>query len=84
MYSVEYSGKAIKALQKMDKPVAAMLYGWIEKNLVNCTDPYKHGKALIGDKSGCWRYRVGAYRLITEIQEQDVKIIIAHRRDVYK
>jgi mRNA interferase RelE/StbE len=86
MYSVEYSKQAAKALQKLDRNTAAILYGWIEKNLNGCSNPRLHGKALTSDKKGYWRYRVGSYRIIADILDNLVKIEIiniAHRREVY-
>jgi len=87
MYSVVYEKEAIKSLRKLDHAAAAMLYGWIEKNLAGCSDPRLHGKALIADKKGYWRYRVGSYRIIADIQDELVRIEIinaAHRREVYQ
>jgi mRNA interferase RelE/StbE len=87
MYSVTYSKNADKELQKLDKHTATIIYGWIDKNLVGCTDPRLHGKALIGDKKGYWRYRIGTYRLIADIQDNIITIEIisvAHRREVYE
>ncbi|MCA5587154.1 type II toxin-antitoxin system RelE/ParE family toxin [Finegoldia magna] len=46
-----------------------------------------HGKALVGDKSGYWRYRIGNYRLIAEIRDDELLIIaisFEHRSSVYK
>ena len=86
MYSVEYAGSAIKSLQKMDRHMAALIYGWIEKNLVGCINPRAYGKALVGNKKGYWRYRVGSYRIIAVINDNTVQIHIigiSHRRDVY-
>ncbi len=86
MYSVKYSAKAIKSLQKLDKATAAIVYGWIEKNLVGCINPRLHGKALVGDKKGYWRYRIGSYRLLAEIDDGQIRINvinIGHRRNVY-
>lgn len=86
MYSVEYSKTAFKALEKLNRPTAALLYGWIDKNLVGCGDPRAHGKALTGDRKGYWRYRIGDYRLIADIQNKIITINIiniAHRREVY-
>jgi len=86
MYDVVYSNRAVKALQKLDKPIAAMIFGWIEKNLVGCSNPRLNGKALAGDKREYWRYRVSAYRIIADIQDDLVRIEIinvAHRREVY-
>ena len=86
-YTVQYTPKAVKDLQKLDKPTRALIYGWIEKNLVGCENPYLHGKGLVENRRGQWRYRVGDYRLICEIQEQRVVILvvkIGHRREIYR
>jgi len=86
MFSVEYSSNAVKTLQKLDPNIAAMIYGWIDKNLVGCDNPRMHGKALVGDMKGYWRYRVGSYRLIADIQDYILRIeiiSIGHRREVY-
>jgi mRNA interferase RelE/StbE len=86
MYTVIYAEKAIKAFLKLDRPTAAMIFGWIDKNLAGCSNPRLHGKALIGDKKGYWRYRVGAYRLIADIQDNLIVIEIinlGHRREIY-
>ncbi|MDR2531306.1 MAG: type II toxin-antitoxin system RelE/ParE family toxin [Oscillospiraceae bacterium] len=87
MYSVVYSKNAAKMFQKLDRRTAFIIYNWIDKNLRDCENPRLHGKALAGNKKGYWRYRVGAYRIIAEIQDNTIRIEIinvAHRRDVYE
>lgn len=86
-YTVCYAKAALKSLQKLDRPIAAMLYAWVGKNLVGCTDPRAHGKALTANRSGLWRYRVGDYRLIAQIDDSAVTILmleIGHRSSIYK
>lgn len=86
MYSVEYSLGAIKDLKKLDKQTRLLIGSWIEKNLVDCKDPRAHGKALKGDRRGEWRYRVGDYRILANIQDEKILILvlkIGHRREVY-
>jgi len=86
-YSVEYTLQAVKQLKKLDGYTRKLILSWIEKNLMNCSDPRQHGKGLTSNRSGQWRYRVGDYRLIAEIQEDHVVILIvevAHRREVYR
>ena len=86
MYSVEYSLGAIKDLKKLDKQTRLLIGSWIEKNLVDCADPRAHGKALKGDRRGEWRYRVGDYRILANIQDDKILILvlkIGHRREVY-
>ena len=85
-YRVEYTSKAIKNLRKLDKNTRNLIYAWIDKNLVNCEDPRIHGKGLVGDKSGQWRYRIGDYRIICEIEDEEIVILvleIGHRREIY-
>lgn len=86
-YAVEYTPGAVKALRKLDRSVAVMLYAWIEKNLQGCDNPRAHGKALSANLAGLWRYRVGDYRLIAQIRDETVTILIleiGHRREVYR
>ena len=86
-YSVEYSTNASRFMKKLDNYTKTLLKSWINKNLEGCTNPFTHSKMLVGDKSGLWRYRVGDYRLICEVQQEKVVILvveIGHRRDIYK
>ena len=85
-YSVEYTPRAVKELKKLDKQTRALIFGWIEKNLVDCENPRQHGKSLTANRSGQWRYRIGDYRLIAEIHDEKVVILVltvGHRREVY-
>jgi mRNA interferase RelE/StbE len=74
-------------IKKMDKHQAKLIKNWIDKNLNNMIDPRSKGKALTGTLLGLWRYQIGNYRLIAEIKDNELLIIlidIAHRKDVYK
>ncbi len=86
-YHVEFSAKAKKSLKKMDKFTASMILGWIRKNLEGCENPRQHGKGLVANHSGEWRYRIGDYRLIAEIEDDKVIILmlnIGHRKEIYE
>ena len=86
-YDIRFAKAAIKALSKLDKPTRVILYSWIKENLYECNNPRLHGKALSGDKKGMWRYRVGDYRIIADIQDESIIILIltvGHRREVYR
>ncbi|WP_279160527.1 type II toxin-antitoxin system RelE family toxin [Thomasclavelia cocleata] len=87
MYKVEYSKLAVKQLKKMDKYTRTMLLNWVSRNLVDCEDPFLHGKELKGNLKGQWRYRVGDYRILTEIVNGKLVILVlsvGHRREIYK
>ena len=86
-YTVEYTSKALKSLKKLDKPVLLMSKSWIEKNLIGTTEPRRHGKGLTSNRSGQWRYRVGDYRIIADIEDEKLIILVVeveHRSRVYK
>lgn len=85
-YNVQYSKQAIKELKKLDRFTRQMIYSWIDKNLSGCEDPRQHGKALAANRKGQWRYRIGDYRLICDIQDDKLVILaltVGHRRDIY-
>ena len=86
-YHVQLTDTAKKQLKKMDRQTASMLLGWMRRNLEGCENPRQHGKGLSANRSGQWRYRVGNYRLIAEIEDDQIVILIlsiGHRGDVYK
>lgn len=85
-YSVVFSKEALRELKKMDRYTASLILGWVRKNLEGCEDPRIHGKGLTANYSGKWQYRVGDYRLLAEIQDDKVVILVlrvAHRSEVY-
>ncbi len=87
IYKVEFTEGAKRELKKLDKFTAAMILGWVRKNLEGCENPRQHGKGLTANRSGQWRYRVGDYRIIAEIIDEKVLILIlniGHRREIYK
>ncbi len=86
IYHVEYLKSVLKTLEKMDKYTKRILFEWIDKNLEGCSDPRIHGKTLSANRTGQWRYRVGDYRIIADIQDAKLVILViavGHRRDIY-
>ena len=85
-YTVVYSKQSIKDLKKLNRSIAVFIKSWIEKNLVGCENPRIHGKALKGNLATLWRYRIGDYRLVCDIRDNECIILavaIGHRREVY-
>ena len=86
-YTVVYSKQSIKELKKLNRSIAVFIKSWIEKNLVGCENPRIHGKALKGNLATLWRYRIGDYRLVCDIRDNECIILavgIGHRREVYR
>lgn len=85
-YRVETTPRFDKEFSKLDKYTMRIIKAWIEKNLLCSENPRAHGKALTANRSIQWRYRIGDYRLICEIHDNELVILalsIGHRRDVY-
>ncbi len=87
MYRIEYSKRISKQISKLDKNTQMNILKWIEKNLLGTDNPRLHGKPLVGNLNGMWRYRIGDYRLLAEIHDDELLILaieIDHRREIYR
>lgn len=85
-YQVEFSKQGKKELQKLDGFSQKIIMKWIYKNLMNTENPRLHGKELKGTLKCFWRYRIGDYRLLADIQDEAVVILlvnIGHRKETY-
>jgi mRNA interferase RelE/StbE len=82
-YSLKIKKSALKELQRLDKPARERLVAAIDQLAEN---PHV-GKLLKGDFSGLRRLRVGAFRIIYEINEGEVLVLIlrvAQRKNAYR
>ena len=85
-WTIKLSDKAIKALGKLDKPIAKRIYRELQE-IEQLDDPQQRGKALTGNLRGLWRYRVGDYRIVCTIESGELVVLvidIAHRSEVYR
>lgn len=86
-YRIETTERFDKEFKKLDKYTQRMIKSWIDKNLADTDDPRRHGKGLTANRSGQWRYRIGDYRLICQIDDGKLVILalcVGHRREVYE
>ena len=77
---------AMNTIKKMDSSTSKLIRTWIEKNLIDTENPRVKGKALTGDLKELWRYRVGDYRILADIQDDKIVILIldiGHRSKIY-
>lgn len=87
IYELHTTQKFDKSFKKLDKQTQKIIKSWIVKNLMNCENPRLHGKSLTANRNGQWRYRIGDYRLLAEIQDDKLVLIfidIGHRKSIYK
>ncbi|OWP25524.1 addiction module toxin RelE [Fusobacterium polymorphum] len=87
IYEVRYDELALKQLKKMDRATKELIISYIEKNLVGTKNPRLKGKPLVRNLADLWRYRVENYRIIAEINGNEITIFILeveHRSKIYK
>ena len=84
-WKVELTDPAAKQLARLDKTQAQRITKYLRR-LMQLEDPRDAGKALTGNWRTYWRYRVGDYRVVCEIRDNElviVAVLIGHRSEVY-
>lgn len=88
VWRIELTATAAKRLAKLDKGEARRITSFLRQRLAVLDDPRTTGKALTGPHLGAyWRYRVGDYRIICDIQDDALCVLvieIGNRREVYR
>ncbi|MDA3877797.1 MAG: type II toxin-antitoxin system RelE/ParE family toxin [Halothiobacillus sp.] len=84
-WRIELTASALKQLKKLDRSQAKRITDYLHNRVSE--SPRRVGKALQGSMSALWRYRVGDYRVVCELQDEQVLVLVlrvSHRRDVYR
>ena len=88
VWQIEVSEAAKKQLSKMGRVEAKRITSFLRLRIAGLDDPRLLGDALQGARfAGMWRYRVGDYRILVDIRDDVVTVIvigIGHRGDVYR
>ena len=87
VWTIDYTSTAKNQLRKLDKQSAKRILDYLDERVSSKDDPRSSGKALTGPLGGLWRYRIGDFRVICDIQDDALRILVvqlAHRRDVYR
>ena len=87
-WKVELDPAAVRALDKLDPPIARRILTFLHGRVALLDDPRSIGEALTGSTLGIyWKYRVGDYRIIAEIEDKVLRINvvkIGNGREVYR
>ncbi len=88
VWAIEFDEAAKKELAKLDRQVAQRLLDFLTQRVISLKDPRSVGQALKGSKLGeFWKYRVGDFRIIANIQDQKMIILVlrvGNRREIYR
>jgi mRNA interferase RelE/StbE len=81
-----FDERALTELKRLDRQTQARIISFLDERVSGKENPRRLGKALRGPFSGLWRYRVGDYRLVTRIQDNELTVLVVrvgHRRNIY-
>ena len=84
-WRLETSAQFDTAARKLDRQVLRRIKAYLD-DVCELEDPRQRGKGLTGDLAGYWRYRIGDYRVIVEIQDRVLVIVaigLGHRSQIY-
>lgn len=87
VWTIEISRTAERQIKKLHRVAQELIVRFLRERLTPAENPRQWGKPLRGEKQGLWRYRVGAYRLICDLQDKRITVLVlevGHRKDVYR
>ena len=86
-WTIEYAESVQKAVSKLDPQTRKRIRSYLEEKIAKLDDIRSQGKALTGPLRGLWRYRVGDYRIICEIIDRRLVVLVVkidHRSSIYR
>lgn len=84
-WTIDYADTAKGQLRKLDKQTARRIVDYMDERIAGLENPCSTGKALTGPLGGLWRYRVGDCRVICDIQNGALRVLVVqvgNRREV--
>ena len=86
VWRVEFDPDAARELRKLGHQARRVIQKYLRERIATSDDPRRFGHALLGDLKGLWRYRVGDYRIVADIRDREILVMVitvGHRRNVY-
>ena len=77
VWRIEFDPRAVKELSKFDRPIQQRIIKGLRERIATLVDPRSIGEALRGEELGrFWKYRIGSYRVICDIRDEDIVILV--------
>ena len=86
-WQVEWDDRARRELRRLDGSIQRQILRYLRERIATNASPRRFGKALTNDRIGLWRYRVGDYRLICKIEDNQLVVLVlavGHRKEIYE
>jgi len=85
-WAYRFDARALKEIKKLGQTAQREILAYLDERIAGSDDPRRFGKALKATLSGLWRYRVGDYRIICQINDGELIVVVVtvgHRKDIY-
>lgn len=82
-----FNETARKQLKKLGRQAQADILRFLDDRVAGENEPRRFGKGLKADLSGLWRYRVADYRILCQIRDHELVVLVVavgHRREIYR
>lgn len=86
-WAYRFDERALKELRKLDRQAQKDILAYLDQRIAVDEDPRRFGKGLHADLAGLWRYRVGDYRILCQIKDGLLLVLVisvGHRKNVYE
>ena len=86
-WKVEFTDIAEREISRLDSGVRKRILAFFRTGVVNSKEPFAIAEPLAGEFRGLWRFRIGDYRAICDIQRGRLLVLVlnvGHRREIYK
>lgn len=86
-WTIDYADTAKRQLHKLDRQSAQRVLDFMDGRVARLENPRSTGKALTGPLGDFWRYRVGDCRVICDIQDGALRVLVVrvgNRREIYR
>lgn len=86
-WTIKITRTAEKQITKLHREAQQAIVRFLRERLAGTENPRQWGRPLQGENRGLWRYRVGDYRLICDIEDEQITVMVlqvGHRKGVYR
>ena len=86
-WTIDYADTAKVQLRRLDRQTARRIVDFMDERIAPLADPRSSAKALTGPLGRLWRYRIGECRVICDIQDGALRVLVVqlgNRREIYR
>ena len=85
-WDYSFDERALKELKKLGRQAQSEIIAYLDERVAGDAEPRRFGKGLKADLAGLWRYRVGDYRILCQIKDRELLVLVVavgHRKNIY-